>query len=470
MPDRSALRGQEHLHRVLPQLVVSITPKTQEEIKIAVERVPEADYVEIRLEGDFIPERLPEFPVILKLSPENVKRASALSPAVVDVPVDMNPFEVRKLYPKSLLLGSLHVFEGERDNTQLFCKNICQLGFDAIKIACYCQTTLEGLQLLKLYKQLPQGVQRCGITIIPMGEKVSSLRCISAQLGGQFFYTCLDGKKTAPGQINYDEALHQYRVREAKKFYCLIGDPVAQSPSHTAHNKLFKELGIEANYLKLLIAKEELRESIELLDTFGCLGMSITAPHKQLLSASKGVSYNTRYKSLNGDSSFSLANTDLEAFDELVLEPFLRTSAGSLAALVIGAGATASTFAKKLIERGFTVTFVNRTDTNAETLASNLRAQSIPFNKLFEAKKYHLIVRAAAVDKVEERFDFFPHQLVLDMQLEKESTFVRKARRQGSKVIDGYMFWARQAARQYRYWFGVEDIDQLAERLYVACS
>jgi shikimate 5-dehydrogenase len=198
--------------------------------------------------------------------------------------------------------------------------------------------------------------------------------------------------------------------------------------------------------------------------------MSITAPHKQQLPASKGVSYNTRYKSLNSDSSFSLANTDLEAFDELVLEPFLRTSAGSLAALVIGAGATASTFAKKLIEQGFTVTFVNRTDTNAKTLASNLKAQSIPFSQLFEVKQYHLIVRAAAVDKVEERFDFFPNQLVLDMQLEKESAFVRKARRQGSKVIDGYMFWARQAARQYRYWFGVEDIDQLAERLYAACS
>lgn len=447
---------------IMPALVVSTTPRSIQEIGYTVERAAAADYIELRLEGDFIPPSIPSSqPIILKLNLQNIPRAVHLTPTYIDVPIETDPEEVKRLYPNSKILGSFHDFEGVPEDVE---KLLNVKGFDALKIACQCSTTLEALKLLKLQQNAKN------LTVVPMGEEVSQLRYLSAHLGAQFIYCSIDNKKSAPGQIAFEEALDQYRVKEAVSFYCLIGNPVAQSPSHIAHNRLFKEIQKECNYLKFNIAPFELEEAILLLDQFGCRGMSITVPHKQKLPASGGAAYNTRYKK---DGSIKLANTDILALYDLLPTNLPPTNTS---ALIIGAGGTASAFAEALCKRGIDVTIVNRTRERALSLATQLGCHSCTFEELTSLREYDSIIHTTSADTLVDTVDFwdrvafYPHQMVMDIQLKKNSPLLERAKLYGAGVIDGYQFWARQAAYQYECWFQMENVEELTLRLYEACQ
>ncbi len=65
-----------------------------------------------------------------------------------------------------------------------------------------------------------------------------------------------------------------------KDVYVLIGDPVGHSLSPQMHNSAFKALGMDADFLKMRVRKDELGASIRGMKALGISGANVTVPHK----------------------------------------------------------------------------------------------------------------------------------------------------------------------------------------------
>ena len=63
-----------------------------------------------------------------------------------------------------------------------------------------------------------------------------------------------------------------------KKIYAVIGCPVSHSLSPVMHNAALKALGLDAEYIAVLVPKEELEAFT--LDARNLAGFNITVPHK----------------------------------------------------------------------------------------------------------------------------------------------------------------------------------------------
>ncbi|WNS74372.1 shikimate dehydrogenase [Bacillus sp. DTU_2020_1000418_1_SI_GHA_SEK_038] len=68
-----------------------------------------------------------------------------------------------------------------------------------------------------------------------------------------------------------------------KKFFAVIGDPIAHSMSPAMHNDLFQAYGIDAHYQPLHVKREDLADAIKGLKAIGISGFNVTVPHKETI-------------------------------------------------------------------------------------------------------------------------------------------------------------------------------------------
>lgn len=161
---------------------------------------------------------------------------------------------------------------------------------------------------------------------------------------------------------------------------CVVGWPLAHSRSPIIHRFWLNELGIDGDYAALPIEPPRAEAFFAAFADSGFVGANVTIPHKQIafvacaevdpVARATGA-VNTLW--LDG-SKLRGANTDAEGFlanlDERA--PGWDDAAGR--ALVLGAGGAARAIVWGLLQRGFTVTVVNRTAAHAEALAAQIGA------------------------------------------------------------------------------------------------
>ena len=68
-----------------------------------------------------------------------------------------------------------------------------------------------------------------------------------------------------------------------KKWYAVIGDPIAQSMSPHMHDTWFRETGIDASYIPIHVEASKLGEAVASLKRLGCSGWNVTVPHKSAI-------------------------------------------------------------------------------------------------------------------------------------------------------------------------------------------
>jgi shikimate dehydrogenase len=172
---------------------------------------------------------------------------------------------------------------------------------------------------------------------------------------------------------------------------------------------------------------------------------------------------------------FRSANTDKDAFEQVVPEASERKSGGP--ALVLGAGGTARIAVEILLGKGWEVHLVNRGEERGEQLASETGA-------IFHSKKSPVpipapgvIVNATALglrsgDPVPCPLELLrPGVLVIDAPYRPEGTdLARAAYAAGAAVVDGHTLLLLQAAGQATRFTGIKTrpadlLDRLAPRL-----
>ena len=324
---------------------------------------------------------------------------------------------------------------------------------------------------------------------VVMGEAGLPSRVLAKKFGAAATYCALSsGAETAPGQVTLDEMLHEYRwgaIGPATKVFGVLGDPVRHSMSPMLFNRMFDRAGIDAVYLPLLVAGGESElgaflEHAEHHDWLDAGGFSVTLPYKRAACRfveSRVEPLAARIDAVNTlvrrDGQFHGYNTDYAgALDALChglncARPDLR----GLNVDVLGAGGATRAVVAGLTDCGCAVTLFNRTRTSAVALAKEFGCRSAPWETRVR-RRGRVVINCTPLGMAPHAADLpLPAEalgdrpVVFDMVYNPaETRLLREAKQAGCVTIDGVEMFVRQAAGQYRLWFGeTPDVQRMRD-------
>jgi 3-dehydroquinate dehydratase/shikimate dehydrogenase len=279
------------------------------------------------------------------------------------------------------------------------------------KIATFAQSTLDSLRMLHFQRQHPKVIGLC------MGDKGTITRILSP-----FTYAPLTPEeKNAPGQLLWSELetiYHYSSITSQTRLYGLIGDPVHHSIGHLYHNDQFRQHGIDAVYLKMVVTPEELPLFFKAIETLPFNGLSVTAPLKEKLAV---LPMNTLYRTQKG---WEMCNTDgVAAADVLQPTPGQHV-------VILGVGGAAKAIASELKQRGAHVVLLRR-------------GMQIP--------AYDILINATSSKNPDFEDRFIPGKVVMDIATSM-TPFLLRAIDFGCHGLDGFPMFFGQAAAQFRLW------------------
>jgi len=265
-----------------------------------------------------------------------------------------------------------------------------------------------------------------------------------------------------------------------RRFYCVVGDPVAHSRSPAIHARAFARLALDAVYAPCRVTPAELPAAVAGLRALGCAGFNVTVPHK---TAVAGL-----VDRLEGDAA-RIAAVNCVAPEGSALVGHNTDSPGLLRALrqhgvdtsgkavVVGAGGSARAAAFALAERASGVTVLNRTLARAEELARDLPGAvacglgSEPSRRALQEAA--LVVQCTTVGLSDDAVAFDPAQLnpgaaVVDLVYRLpggDTELVRRTRKRGLRAVDGIDVLVHQAIASLEIWLGRKGLDDLLPSL-----
>ncbi len=449
------------------QLVIAIKPKNKQElIELWHKASKQYGAIEIRIDDfDEIPWKELESlqPTILATasrSRDELLRLAAMEPHYMDVASDSDPEiiqEIRQRYSVRII-ASYHNHSCTEDDLDALYLQMRKIPCDVIKIATTAKTSIDGLRLLSLLKKR---ATEFPLIAIGMGDVGSFTRILAPLYNSHIAYSCLEGYSTAVGQLTYAEMINIYdytRLSSATQPFALLGSPVSLSRSHITHNAIFKKFRFDCVYVKIEVSQEQFLEAWSYIQYLGFQGCSLTMPLKYELSEllqCKRAPYNT----VKLSHTVLVCNTDAPAAADALEERIGPLKDHSCA--IIGAGATAVSIADEVVSRGAHVTFYNR---------SKRFSLCQPLSDLQDTLLHHTVcIQASSCGMKDHETlgiepEWFCNQVVaLDVIGKEKTAFLTAVRSAGGIAISGVELFARQAAKQFIFWF-----PQLSEKEVLA--
>ena len=251
---------------------------------------------------------------------------------------------------------------------------------------------------------------------------------------------------------------------------CVIGWPVAHSRSPLIHNYWLKRYGIDGEYRREAVRKEDFAAFVGTLAARGYVGANVTVPHKEAAFALSQPDEQARaVGAVNTlwleDEVLRSTNTDVEGFlDNLdACAPRWDRDAGK--ALVLGAGGAARAVIHGLSSRGVDrIVVANRTASRAEALQASFgkRVQVADWARLeAELADAAVVINtttlgmhgqpALALDLARLQ----SHAIVADIVYVPVVTpLLAAAKARGLVTADGLGMLLHQAVRGFALWFG----------------
>lgn len=275
----------------------------------------------------------------------------------------------------------------------------------------------------------------------------------------------------------------------------ITGFPLSHSLSPLIHNSLYKDKGIDAEYL-VFETPELNAEKIRELRNSGVLGLSVTIPHKEkaFSLADRSDEASRIMKASNtlliGTGSINAYNTDGEGAYRSILE-WSPTSFNKGKTVILGSGGSARGIAYSLAASGKIRELIlcSRNETTGREICSlisensNVITKHVSPDSLFEIREeISLVIHTTPLGMkgqspgpfLTEEF-FNPNTTLFDIVYNPlETPLVKAARKKGSTIIPGSEMLLYQAMKQFELFTGVspnaEDIIKTRERLSQALA
>ncbi|WP_203333072.1 shikimate dehydrogenase [Planococcus beigongshangi] len=251
-----------------------------------------------------------------------------------------------------------------------------------------------------------------------------------------------------------------------KKWYAVIGDPIAHSLSPFMHETWFKENGIEASYIPVRVEPADLAKACESLLLMGASGFNVTLPHKQaIIPFLSGIdetagSMNAVNTVIRKDRKFFGLNTDGDGFVQSLLTTEPERDAKIL---VIGAGGAARGICFALSRANFeNVTIANRTYRRAEELAEETDASAMTIAEAEEnLGNFDIVIQTTSVGLAEDEAlplsisNMKSDALAADIVYNPiETPFLKAAEAKGCRTLSGVGMFVYQGAIAFEQWTG----------------
>lgn len=320
---------------------------------------------------------------------------------------------IKKICPKAKIIVSKHTFHAYE--IKKFFKKFQEADYKKLVI----ETDNTALAL-----SMATFAKKHDLILFTGGTKTAFTRFFSK------WHYCFYETPTAKGQFPLQQLKELYcQSHKITQFLALIGDPVDHSISHITHNFILKKNSLNYTYLKIPLKPCRLYEGLGYLKKLGCLGLSITTPHKQ--TAYKLLTKKTGAVSINTWSFEKKIeiNTDI-----LALKEALTSIDHCKSILLLGDGACSKAF------------------------QSYFKLSNIPFT-LWTRKKtiplkshYEVIINATSS---EDPVDTLPKaRLLINLFHQVESPKIEiKALANECLVFSGKKFFFTQAAKQLEFFF-----------------
>jgi shikimate dehydrogenase len=241
----------------------------------------------------------------------------------------------------------------------------------------------------------------------------------------------------------------------------IVLHPAGHTRSPAMHNAAFRALGLDAVYLAFDVPPGHLAGAIAGARALGVRQLAVSLPHKEAVMAHLDAVDATarRIGAVNtvtrSDERLLGSNTDwigaVRALER-------ATQLDGARAVVLGAGGTARAATFGLLERGATVTVLNRSLPRAEKLCAELGAEaSGPLEALADTP-YDVLVNTTSVGLRS------PHSpvpaaalragsVVMDAVYDPERTrLLEDALARGARIVTGRWMLIHQAAAQLELW------------------
>ena len=354
-------------------------------------------------------------------------------------------------------------------------RRLAATGADILKVATRFLHPSDNLRLLALC----QG--RDNVVVTGMGETGSIARLASVARGGLFTYAApdaypsvaspdrleLSAAPTAPGQVSAEAARELYRVQAASpgtRLFAVIAKPVGHSLSPLIHNRSFEAREYDGLYVPLLVEPDDIADFFCAARDLPVHGASVTIPHKQSViphldrvdeAASEIGAVNTVYWDrgrLHG------TNTDAQG----IVKPLSqRVSLAKAHVLVVGNGGAARAAIVCLKREGARVAVTGRNPGRVRGLASQLKVEAVPFERL-DSEYFDVLVQATSIGMLPHaEGNLFPGRIPADVVFDLvynplETALLKHARAEKKLTIGGIEMFVEQAAAQFRIWTGME--------------
>lgn len=246
-----------------------------------------------------------------------------------------------------------------------------------------------------------------------------------------------------------------------------IGDPIEHSLSPQMHNRGFKELGIDNNYVFVAckVKVSEIPDFIKGVRAMGIRGISCTLPHKTEVikyldsvddTARKIGAVNTI---VNDNGILKGYNTDWIGVTSPLEKKTLLTDKR---VALLGAGGAARAAAFAFTNKGAKLTIYNRSLEKAEELAKEFKAEAMSLWDIVHVKDADIIFNATSVG-MDSEDSLIPKQFISKNQIvfdaiytPFETQLLRDAKQKGATIIHGLEMLLCQGIEQFKLYTGYE--------------
>jgi shikimate dehydrogenase len=264
-------------------------------------------------------------------------------------------------------------------------------------------------------------------------------------------------------------------MTDLKKHFAVIGNPIHHSLSPQIHSAFAKEAGLHIDYKAVLSPLDEFKNTIHKLIAQKLSGANITLPFKK--EAYELASQNSSHARIaEAVNTFEFKEGEIIGHNTdgigLVrdLEQNLDTDLKHKKILIIGAGGAADGVIYSMLEKTpSALILTNRTieKSNAIKNKMDVHAKSFDVNlNVIEIEKlpheyFDVIINAtsAGLNNAELGIDqkvFHKGSLAYDMMYGKETSYMKQAKSQDSKVSDGLGMLVEQAAEAFFIWHHIK--------------
>ena len=256
-----------------------------------------------------------------------------------------------------------------------------------------------------------------------------------------------------------------------KKWFAVIGDPIAQSKSPEMHNAWYEEANMDATYIPVHVKPDDLQQAVASFKLLGASGWNVTIPHKQTIIpfldeldelAAKMGAVNTVVRT--AQDKLKGYNTDGLGFVKS-LEETIGTDKRDEPVLIIGAGGAARGIAFALQMAGYSnLTIANRTVEKAQQIIDEMNAGSAISMQQAEENlgQYQIFIQTTPAGMSTGDFalpfslEKFPiGAIAADIVYNPLMTpFLRAAEQNGATIVNGLGMFVHQGAIAYEHWLG----------------